>query len=427
MHFSPLVFTLLSSALAASVKPEAAYYTQAARILKENPLIDGHVDLPFVMRHLAKKPMEVIKDLSGSLPGHVDIPRMKEGGVGGVFNVAYAPCNSEPTGKDFLLPTNSAEYALESVDLINQLVAAHPEDLAMAYTAADVRANFKAGKISSLIGLEGSHHLMNSLSILRTFYSLGVRYVTLTHTCHNSFASSAGDGSDIKPVHRGNGLTALGREMIYEMNRLGMMIDLSHVSDQTMTESIKLSVAPVIFSHSGARAIHEHPRNVPDSVLELIGSGPGKNNGVVMAVFYPAFVGKEGEQNVEKVADHIEHLAKICGKAHVGLGSDFDGMHSSVEGLEDTSKFPNIVAELLGRGWTESEMVGLIGGNVLRVMDAVDDVRKDFEAKKNAPATGVYDKRKDAPVQWGGPGGSYLPDDVKVAASKLWGRAKDEL
>ncbi|GAA6008717.1 hypothetical protein JCM10207_001696 [Rhodosporidiobolus poonsookiae] len=403
---------------------DAALYEQATSLIAAHPLVDGHVDLPYVVRHLGKSPLEVLPELKEELAGHVDITKLRRGGVGAVFNIAYAPCDAQPTGDDFLEPTNAVEWAMESIDVIHRMVEMHSDDLALALTAQDVRSAFAEGKIASLIGLEGSHHLMNSLAILRLFSQLGVRYLTLTHTCHTSFASSAGDGSQIDPIHPNNGLTEFGFKLIPELNRLGMMVDLSHVSDQTMLDAISLSKAPVIFSHSGARAIHDHPRNVPDEVLRLIGSGADQNHGIVMVVFYPSFV-DPSNPTVVRVADHIEHIASVCGKKHVGLGSDFDGMRDSVEGLEDASKFPNLIVELLRRGWSEPDLVDLIGGNLLRVMEDVEAVQA---ALADEPASAaVYDKRRDLPVQWAGPGEAYLPEDVRREVHRRFGMKRDEL
>ncbi|GAA5916881.1 hypothetical protein JCM5296_000737 [Sporobolomyces johnsonii] len=426
-----LPFLLASLALLSAVAPtpqhvpvtvgDAHLYEEANRILRAHPLIDGHVDLPYTIRHLSRQPLEVVRnELKSGLVGHVDIPKLRKGGVGGVFNVAYAPCDAQPKGEDFLEPTNSVEWAMESIDLIHRMVEEHPEDVALATTAAEVREAFKLGKISSLIGLEGSHHLMNSLAVLRLFAQLGVRYMTLTHTCHTSFASSAGSGAPIAPVHQNNGLTQFGRELIPEMNRLGMMVDLSHVSDQTMLDAIELSEAPVIFSHSGARALNSHPRNVPDKVLRLIGPAPHQNHGLIMVVFYPPFV-DPNNATVVRVADHIEYIARLCGKKHVGLGSDFAGMRESVSGLEDASQFPNLIVELLRRGWTEPDLANLAGGNILRVMEEVEALQMHLAQAGRTASSAIYEKRTDLPVVWAGPGGEYLPEDVKREVKRRFG------
>jgi membrane dipeptidase len=283
------------------------------------------------------------------VPGHVDIPRIREGRLGGAFWTVWTPCpasTGEDPGPDFTIPTNGVRDAFEMLDLIQHMID-QLDDLQFARSSAEVRSAFENGKIASLIGMEGTHFLGNSLGVLRIFAQLGVRYLTLTHVCHSSFASSNGFGGPMEVVHEKNGLTELGEELIRELNRLGIMVDLSHVSDTTMKQAIALSKAPVVWTHSGSRTMWDHPRNVPDDVLELIGDGPGKNAGVVQSVFFPPFIGPVDAANVSRVADHIEHIAGIVGRKHVGIGSDFDGMYSSVEGLEDASKYPNLVSSFL--------------------------------------------------------------------------------
>jgi membrane dipeptidase len=230
------------------------------------------------------------------------------------------------------------------LDIIQNMIAQHSEHFQYARSATDIWNAFNAGKIASLIGLEGSHVLGNSLSALRIFAQLGVRYLTLTHTCHNAFASSTGAGTPLENVHEGNGLTELGRELIKELNRVGILVDLSHTSDETMKQVIAQSEAPVVWTHAGARALWDHPRNVPDDILRLIGDGPGKQDGVIQSVFFPHFIGPYPGVNVSHVVDHIEHIASIVGRNRVGIASDFDGMYVTVEGLEDASKYPNIVS-----------------------------------------------------------------------------------
>jgi hypothetical protein len=203
---------------------------------------------------------------------------------------------------------------------------------------------FRAGKIASLIGMEGTHLLGNSLGALRIFAQLGVRYLTLTHTCHSAFASSAGPGTPIDQVHEGDGLSALGEELIKELNRVGILVDLSHTTVATMRQAIALSEAPVVWTHAGARALWDHPRNVPDDILKLIGDGPGQKDGVIQSIFFPTFIGPYPGANVTHVADHIEHIASKVGRNRVGIASDFDGMYLTVDGLEDATKYPNIVS-----------------------------------------------------------------------------------
>jgi membrane dipeptidase len=330
------------------------------------------------------------------------------------------------------------------LDLIQNMIKQHPDHLQYAHSADEVRQAFGSGKIASLIGMEGTHLLGNSLGALRIFAQMGVRYLTLTHTCHSAFASSNGAGGPMDPVHEGNGLTDLGKALVGELNRLGIMIDLSHTSDNTAKQAISLSKAPVVWTHSGSRTMWDHPRNVPDDILELIGEGAGKNKGVVQSVFYPPFIGPPDAANVSRVADHIEYIAGRVGKKHVGIASDFDGMYSSVEGLEDASKYPNLVriplhhdasesvllilfqvAEMLVRGWSDDEVKDLMGRNLLRVMEEVDKVRDSLT--QELPSSAIWEKRTDLPsVKWGGPNDAYFPHEVQQVVAKM-GIRHDEL
>lgn len=312
----------------------------------------NNTDFPI---HPDRHPLSILPDVATHIPGHIDIPRLRKGHLGAAFWVVWAPCGyfvGTDQGPAFLNPDNSLRDALEVLDLVQAMIASHPAHLQFARSSADVRAAFAGGKVASLVGLEGTHFLGNSLSTVRLLAQLGVRYVTLTHMCHSAFASSAGFGQPLPPSghgETGNGLSALGRELVRELNRLGVLVDLSHSSDETAREAIALSRAPVVWTHSVARALHEHPRNVPDDILALIGDGDEKKNpGVVQCVFFPSFVGPSVEAaNVSRLADHIEHVAGIVGKKHVGIGSDFDGMAISVKGLEDATKYPNLVSNCL--------------------------------------------------------------------------------
>lgn len=314
-----------------------------------------------------RKPLEVIPELATRLPGHVDIPKMREGHLGGAFFTVWAPCadfTGEDYGPNFLGMTEGLRDSLEVLDIIKRMIEQHPDHMQYAHSTADIKSAFNSGKIASLIGMEGTHFLGNSLSTVRLYAEMGVRYLTLTHTCHSSFAASNGAGGFIEPSNHGPGLTDFGKALVPELNRLGVMVDLSHTSDQTMKDAIALSKAPVVWTHAGARAVQDHPRNVPDDVLKLIGDGPGKNPGIMWAaakeyvswdadgldslsVFYPVFIGPTPETaNVSRVADHIEYIASIVGRNHVGIASDFDGMYAGVHGLEDASKYPNLVSSL---------------------------------------------------------------------------------
>lgn len=302
-----------------------------------------------------RHPLSILPDLATHLPGHIDIPRLRKGHLGAAFWTVWAPCGdflgTDP-GPDFLRPDDGLRDALEVLDLIQHMIATHPTHLHFARTSADIRAAFADGKVASLLGVEGTHFLGNSLATVRLLAQLGVRYVTLTHMCHSAFASSAGFGTEppLAPSGHGatgNGLSALGRALVGELHRLGVLVDLSHASDETAREVIALAGrTPVVWTHSVARALHDHPRNVPDDILRLIGpAAQGRNPGVVQCVFFPRFVGPTVETaNVSRLADHIEYVADMVGRQHVGIGSDFDGMFASVKGLEDASKYPNLVS-----------------------------------------------------------------------------------
>lgn len=351
---------------------KSSLYQRAETLMKESPLIDTHIDLPQIIRSLGedlslhhtpsinsqsanfkslpdRHPLSILPDLATYTPGHIDIPRLRKGHLGAAFWTVWAPCPDFlgiDVGPDYNIPNDGLRDALEVLDLINQMIASHPDHFQFARSSQDIRSAFESGKVASLLGMEGTHFLGNSLSTVRLFAQLGVRYVSLTHMCHSAFASSSGFGKPMGPSgHEGNGLSDLGRELIAELNRLGLLADLSHSSDETARQAIGLSKAPVVWTHSVSRALHDHPRNVPDDLLSLIGSGEGKNPGVVQCVFFPAFVGPTVEAaNVSRLADHIEHVAGIVGRKHVGIGSDFDGMFASVKGLEDASKYPNLVS-----------------------------------------------------------------------------------
>ncbi|KAL7420764.1 hypothetical protein Q5752_004716 [Cryptotrichosporon argae] len=398
--------------------PRTAFRERALALMSAHPLIDSHVDLPVIMRSISRNPVETVPLVAGAFPGHVDVPRLRAGRVGGLFMSVWIPAAE---GSDWANTEGMLQTAFEQLDLVRLLMK--ESDFCAARTSAEVRAAFAAGQIAVSIGVEGAHMLGNSLAVLRAYADLGVRYLTLTHTNHNVFASSAGSGgASLEPAHPGDGLSAFGEELVGECNRLGVMIDLSHVSDQTMRDALRLSRAPVIFSHSNARAVCAHARNVPDDVLDLLGTGPGQNDGVVQCVFLPDFVDPH-EPTLERVADHIEYLATRCGKRHVGIASDFDGMKDGVAGLEDCSKYPELVAELLARGWSDADAAAVMGGNLLRVMDAVDAVHASLAAAGARASAAVWEGRRDLPAPWGGTDDEEFSDDVKEylrAARKEW-------
>ena len=367
------------------------YRAQALRILKTPPLLAGHNDIPAAIR--ARGGLDSV-DFARLQPHLMsDIPKLRAGGVGAQFWAAYVPVTTIDSGP------HPAVYALEQIDLIKRLCAKYPRDLAMAYRAADVERNFKAGKISCLIGIEGGHAIENSVGALRMFAALGVRYITLTHWRSLSWATASTDTAQ-------RGLSALGRDVVREMNRVGIVVDLSHVNDATMSDALHATRAPVMFSHSSARALTGHARDVPDSILKLV---PG-NGGIVMVNFNPGFVSEAVrlyEDSMEsraralraagaaatsvaestkawaarapkatlgQVADHIEHIRAVAGVDHVGLGSDFDGITEVPVGLEDVSKFPDLIAELLRRGWSEQDVRKVAGLNALRVLRVTEQV-----------------------------------------------------
>src|SRR5690242_258937 len=372
------------------------YRAQALRILRTVPLIDGHNDIPDAIR--GRGGLDSV-DFAIDQPKLMsDIPKLRAGAVGAQFWAAYVPVTTIHSGE------HPAVYALEQIDLVHRLCRKYPQALAMALTAADIERNFKAGKISCLIGIEGGHAIENSLGALRMFYQLGVRYMTLTHWETIDWADAATDSA------KHNGLTPFGEDVVREMNRLGMLVDLSHVSDATMVDAIRVSRAPVLFSHSSARALCDHVRNVPDSILRMVRA----NGGVVMVNFYPSFVSEAvraygdsvtarsralraaGADSaliadtvrvreasgpraaLSQVADHIEHVRDVAGVDHVGVGSDFDGITTVPVGLEDVSKFPDLLAELLRRGWSEQDVRKVAGLNVLRVLRAAERVATEM-------------------------------------------------
>lgn len=385
---------------------EAARLAHVRELLKVTPLVDGHNDLPWYIREHAALPMDVVAyDLNKPTTGMTDIARLRKGMVGGQFWSVYIPGEVKDSGY--------ARIQLEQIDVMRQILARYPRVLQPALTAAQVRAAHKAGKIGSLMGMEGGHAIENSLGALRAYYDLGVRYMTLTHNVTLDWADAALD----VPTHKG--LTPFGKEVVREMNRLGMMIDLAHVSPAVMSNALDVTEAPVIFSHSSARALVDVARNVPDSILKRLPA----NGGVVMVSFVPSFVNAKvaaygarssaAEDSVKKrfptdtaagsranaawrasnpapraglsdVADHMDHIKQVAGAAHVGLGSDFDGITDVVVGLEDVSKFPDLFAELIKRGWTDAELRGLAGENVLRALSRAEVVSARLRASRPA-------------------------------------------
>ena len=370
--------------------PGDPFIDRARAILRDAPLIDGHNDLAIALRGRAGLRTSTV-DLRGHVDGlDTDIPRLRAGGVGGQFWSVWVPA---------ALPELEAlRMAIEQFDIVHRFVARYPEAFTFATTADEVERAFAAGRIASLIGVEGGSMIASSLAVLRQFHALGARYMTLTHWQTTRWADAATDA----PQH--DGLTRFGVEVVREMNRLGMLVDLSHVSPGTMRSALDATEAPVIFSHSGARAVTDHPRNVPDEILRDVPA----NGGIVMAVFLSGFISTEVNDHmapfylledqylaehpdapdderrtfrrdwladhpaprttIGQVADHIDHLRAVMGVDHVGIGSDFDGGELLPDGLEDVSGFPRLLAELLRRGYTDDDVRKVAGGNVLRVM-----------------------------------------------------------
>jgi membrane dipeptidase len=398
----------------AGAAEDPALAARVAHVLATTPLIDGHNDLPWELRERFASRFDRVdlsKDTSkltyaDGPPLMTDIPRLRAGQVGGQFWSVWIPASM--TGPE------AVQTTIEQIDLVRRMAAQYPADFEMAYTADDIVRIHKAGRIACLIGIEGGHQIDASLAVLRQMYVLGARYMTLTHNQNIPWADSATDS----PKH--HGLTPFGKAMVGEMNRLGMLVDLSHVSPDTMRAALAVSQAPVIFSHSGARALVDHPRDVPDDVLQLVAA----NHGVVMANFAPGYVSQararwEADEAAEEarfnappygglyigqpdrakaalaawvaahpkpvvtisqVADHIEHIRRVAGVDSVGIGSDFDGIPDTPAGLDGVDKFPAVLIELARRGWSDEDLAKVAGGNVLRVMREAEATARRLQA-----------------------------------------------
>ena len=413
-----LAMAILYPPHAAAKSNDAASAARVDRVLTQTPLIDGHNDLAWKIRErfgnvygvdlsVSTANLPLKSENSATPPSLMtDIPRLRKGHVGGQFWSVWIP----PT----VTGPAAVKMTLEQIDIVRTMVARYPKDLQMAYSADDILSAHKDGRIASLIGIEGGHQIDDSLPVLRQMYVLGARYMTLTHTRDNDWADSATDA----PRH--HGLTPFGRAVVHEMNRLGMLVDLSHVSPDTMRDALRTTMAPVIFSHSGARALNDHPRDVPDDVLKMV----ARNDGIVMATFATPYVSaaynrwsadRAAEQTrfnsppyagiyigqpdrakaamavwehqhpkpvvtLAMVADHIEHIRHVAGIDCVGIGSDFDGIPDTPKGLEGVDKYPALFEELARRGWSDEGLTKLAGGNMLRVMREAATVAKRLQA-----------------------------------------------
>lgn len=397
---------LLSMALAQAVH-SADPSAQPSKFM----VIDGHNDLPWQYHERFGNrlaPLNVAEpQMELEPPLHTDIPRLREGGVGAQFWSVYIPIATYGGA------AGDAALVLQQMDVVRRLVERHPDDLALAMTSADIRKASQEGKIGSLMGIEGGHAIENSLGTLRALYAAGARYMTLTHSKGLAWADSATD------VPRHDGLTAFGESVVREMNRLGMLVDLSHVTAATMHDALDTVTAPVIFSHSSARAVNDHPRNVPDDVLQRL---PG-NGGVVMVTFVPGYISQDRrdwdlaktgfeaslmamhpyddelrkdllsqweaknakpEATLSQVADHIDHIRKVAGIKHIGLGGDFDGISAVVQGLEDVSTYPELFDELKRRGYSNADCEAIAGGNVLRALQVNEEVALQIQSERPA-------------------------------------------
>jgi membrane dipeptidase len=397
----PIVLLLAGAAPAPPPPPDDAALAHARRLLRETILIDGHNDLPWEIRTAKAAPRDVAAyDLRQRTPGDTDLARLRAGGVGGQFWSVYVPGEDKDAGY--------ARVQLEQIDIARRIVERYPEALAPARSADDVERAFRQGRIGSLLGMEGGHVLENSLGALRAYHELGVRYLTLTHNVTLDWADAANDEA------RHGGLTRFGEEVVREMNRLGMLVDLSHTSPETMDDALRVAQAPVIFSHSSARALCDVPRNVPDAVLRRLPA----NGGVVMVTFVAGFVSQEFatayapiqreyrkrtagitdraerdriEEELDRgfrgpvvtigqVADHFDHIRRVAGVDHLGVGADYDGNTDWPQGLEDVSRYPYLFAELIRRGWSDSDLKKVAGGNVLRALRAAEATARRLQA-----------------------------------------------
>jgi membrane dipeptidase len=386
---------------------------RARALHKQTPLIDGHNDYPWALRENNVERDINRLDIRMPQPSiHTDIPRLREGGVGGQFWSVYVPASLEGQA--------AVRTTFEQIDVVHRITRKYPDTFELARTAADVERIFKSGKIASLIGMEGGHAIDNSLATLRMFYAVGARYMTLTHSTNIAWADSGTDEAKL------GGLSRFGEEIVREMNRMGMLVDLSHTSPETMDDVLRVTEAPVIFSHSVARALNDHGRNVPDAILRQL----PRNGGVVMVTFVPSFLSPAANEHGKRqqaerdrlralypndttrvnseikvwlqanpepratlgdVANHIDHIRKVAGVDHIGIGSDFDGITSVPLGLENVSTYPALTAELLKRGYSDANVKKILGLNVLRVLKRAEVVAAHLQ-KQREPSIATIEK-----------------------------------
>jgi membrane dipeptidase len=405
---SAIAVAAVSTLVSAPAAAQDDAMARVQKLLTLTPLFDGHNDLPWEIRNQEAAPKDVAAyDLRTRTSGHTDIERLRQGMVGAQFWSVYIPSSSVETG--------AAKMQLEQIDIALQIIARYPDVFELARTASDVERIFGSGKIASLLGMEGGHAIENSLGALRAYYDLGARYMTLTHSANIDWADAGTDTA----LH--NGLTDFGEEVVREMNRLGMLVDLSHTSPATMSDALNVARAPVIFSHSSARGVTEHPRNVPDSILTRLKA----NGGVVMITFVPQFISNDiakwdeaqsarrmelarqfprdtvrvmrelrawrqanpaPNSTMADVIAHIEHVRDVAGIDHVGIGGDYDGITSTPVGMEDVSSYPRLFAELARKGWSDDDLRKLAGQNVLRVMREAEEVARIMQREGAMPS-----------------------------------------
>jgi membrane dipeptidase len=411
MRVTSLVMAIAISAFAT---PHAQdFFARAKALHKQSPLIDGHNDYPWALRqNNIQRDLDKL-DINVSQPSIMtDIPRLREGGVGGQFWSVYVPATMQGQA--------AVRTTFEQIDVVHRMMRKYPETFELARTAADIDRIFTAGKIASLIGMEGGHSIDNSLATLRMFFAVGARYMTLTHGSNIAWADSGTDTARL------GGLSKFGEEVVREMNRMGMLVDLSHTSPEAMEDALRVTEAPVIFSHSVARALNDHGRNVPDDILRRL----AKNGGVVMVTFVPGFLSpavsehgrrQQAERNrllplypgnqaglnaaiqewrqsnpepratLAEVANHIDHIRKVAGIDRIGIGSDFDGITAVPMGLEDVSKYPALTAELLKRGYSDNDVKKILGLNVLRVMRRAEEIAARLQRERE-PSTATIEQ-----------------------------------